>query len=84
MNDLFHMQLLLSIERNAHSTTRRKLEKAEHDRQRYAKRITFLQGRHEILAREYRALKIECNTLRAALDSCERRLLDAKEKTDTP
>lgn len=84
MNDLLYLRQLLPIERNAHSATRRKLEKADHDRQRYAKRITFLQGRHEILAREYRALKIECNILRAALDSCERRLLDAKKKTDTP
>lgn len=44
----------LYLERRAHAETRRKLAKAEHDRDRYGRRIRFLQGRHEILAREYR------------------------------
>lgn len=37
---------LLNVERAAHRETRRKLEKADHDRKRYAKRIRFLQGQH--------------------------------------
>ena len=73
----------LYLERRAHAETRRKLAKAEHDRARYGKRIRFLQGQHEILAREYRAIRAE----RDALDNCvtifERRQLDeqAGEKT---
>lgn len=34
----------LYLERRAHAETRRKLAKAEHDRDRYGRRIRFLQG----------------------------------------
>lgn len=36
---------------------RRKYRKADHDRQRYARRIRFLQEQREILSREYNALR---------------------------
>lgn len=58
--------------------TQRKLRKADHDRQRYARRIRFLQDRHEILAREYSAILKERDILQAALTACERRLHDAE------
>lgn len=50
---------LLYLERRAHADTRRKLAKAEHDRERYAKRIRFVQARHEILSREFHAIRKE-------------------------
>ncbi len=53
----------------------RKYRKADHDRQRYARRIRFLQARHEILAREYHALRVERDILKSALAACERRCL---------
>lgn len=55
--------------------TQRKLRKADHDRQRYAQRIRFLQARHEILSREYNALRVERDILQSALTACERSLL---------
>lgn len=58
----------------------RKYRKADHDRQRYAKRIRFLQARHEILSREYNALRIERNILKSALAACERSLRDAENR----
>ena len=53
----------------------RKFRKADHDRQRYAKRIRFLQARHEILSRQYNALRAERDILQSALAACERSLL---------
>ena len=41
-----HIFLLLQLERKAHAETRRRLEKADHDRKRYARRIRFLDSRH--------------------------------------
>lgn len=58
----------------------RKYRKADHDRQRYAKRIRFLQARHEILSREYNALRIERDILKSALAACERSLQDAENR----
>lgn len=69
---------LLAIERKLHAETHRKLEKADHDRQRYARRIRFLQDRHEILAREYSAIRKERDILKTALTACERMLRDAE------
>ena len=65
----------LYLERRAHAETRRKLAKAEHDRDRYGRRIRFLQGRHEIRA--------ERDTLDNCVTMLERRLLDEQpgEKT---
>lgn len=73
----------LYLERRAHAETRRKLAKAEHDRDRYGRRIRFLQGRHKILAREYRAIRAERDTLDNCVTMLERRLLDEQpgEKT---
>lgn len=53
----------------------RKFRKADHDRQRYAKRIRFLQAQHEILSRQYNALRAERDILQSALAACERSLL---------
>ena len=43
---------LLYLERRAHMHTREKLKKAEHDRERYARRIRLLQGNQQICSRE--------------------------------
>lgn len=60
--------------------TQRKFRKADHDRQRYAKRIRFLQARHETLSREYNAVRKERDILKAAITTCERSLYDAEAK----
>lgn len=49
----------------------RKLGKAEHDRQRYAKRIRILQVQQAILSRETNALRLERDILKTALTACE-------------
>ncbi len=54
--------------------TKQQLRKADHDRKRYAKRIRYLEVRHEVLAGEYRAVKKERDILQTALTACERRL----------
>ncbi len=54
--------------------TKQQLRKADHDRKRYAKRIRYLEARHEVLAGEYRAVKKERDILQTALTACERRL----------
>lgn len=73
-----HLDAQLYLKRRVHAETRRKLAKAEHDRERYGRRIRFLQGRHEILAREYRAIRAERNTLNNCVTMLERRLLDGQ------
>lgn len=79
---------LLTIERHLHKGTKRKLEKAEHDkeryarrlkklehdRERYAKRIRFLDGRNEVMCREYRAAQVEIHALKTAVTALEGRL----------
>lgn len=72
-----HIFLLLQMERKAHAETRRRLEKADHDRKRYARRIRFMDSRHAILCAEYHAVVNERNTLKSALTACERSLLRA-------
>lgn len=56
--------------------TQCKLRKADHDRQRYAKRIQFLQARHEIILRELAATRKELYITKTALIACERELFD--------
>lgn len=56
----------------------KQLCKADHDRKRYAKRIRYLEARHEVLAGEYRAVRKERDILQTALTACERRLADAE------
>lgn len=73
---------LLDMERKAHRETRRKLEKAAHDRERYARRIRFLQGRHVLLAQDYHALQLENQILRTAVNSLER-VLQNEPRTET-
>ncbi len=60
--------------------TQKRLRKADHDRKRYAKRIRYLEARHEVLAGEYRAVKKERDILQTALTACERSLLDEKTR----
>lgn len=72
-----HIFLLLQLERKAHAETRRRLEKADHDRKRYARRIRFMDSRHAILCAEYHAVVNERDTLKSALTACERSLLRA-------
>lgn len=67
---------LLYLERRAHADTRRKLAKAEHDRERYAKRIRFVQARHEILSREFHAIRKERDILDKCVNTLERMLLN--------
>ena len=71
-----HLQMLLTLERREHAATRRKLEKADHDRQRYARRIRFEAARHSVLCRSLHALESENNTLNGCVTQLERRLLD--------
>ena len=78
--DCEHFKTLLGIERAAHTETRRKLEKAEHDRERYARRIRFLQSRHAILSREYNAIRKERDVLEVSLVSCEKALNESRSK----
>ena len=66
---------LLHLERRAHAETRRKLAKAEHDRERYAKRIRFIQASRDVLAREFRALRAENQILTTSINSLERVLM---------
>lgn len=66
---------LLEFERKRHQETRKKLEKAEHDRDRYRRRIKFLDGRHEVLCREYRAVSAVNRSLTHTIQVLERRLL---------
>lgn len=66
---------LLYLERRAHAETRRKLAKAEHDRERYAKRIRFIQASRDVLAREFRALRAENQILTTSINSLERVLM---------
>lgn len=68
------LSTILAIERNLHCDTKRKLEKADHDRKRYAKRIRFLDSRHEIICREYQAARSEIRILTTAITSLEKRL----------
>ena len=62
-SEVERLRQLLSIERHLHQETRRKLEKAEHDRKRYARRINFLNTRYEDLCRAYRAEIIKLSLL---------------------
>lgn len=70
------LQMLLTLERREHAATRRKLEKADHDRKRYARRIRFAAGRHATLCQSYRALEVENKMLNSCVTQLERRLLD--------
>lgn len=60
--------------------TQRKLRKADHDRQRYARRIRFIQARHQMLTREFSAIQKERDILKSALAACERSLQNAETK----
>lgn len=78
-----HLRNLLKMERKAAKEKSRRLEKAEHDRQRYARRIRLLQAQQQMLSREYNAIRLERDILKTALESCERRLLyDAGRATE--
>lgn len=44
MSEMERLVNLLHLEREAHAKTRRKLEKAEHDRDRYARRIAMMRA----------------------------------------
>lgn len=70
-----YLSSLLYLERRAHAETRRKLAKAEHDRERYAKRIRFIQASRDVLAREFRALRAENQILTTSINSLERVLM---------
>ena len=68
-SEVERLRQLLSIERHLHQETRRKLEKADHDRKRYARRINFLNTRYEDLCRAYRA---KISNLRALIPTVYR------------
>lgn len=72
---------LLYLERRAHMHTRERLEKAEHDRERYARRIRLLQGNQAICSRELQALRMECEILNRCVDMLERRITDESRGT---
>lgn len=58
---------LLRQERRLHAETRRKLEKADHDRRRYKQRIATLNLRLEVISKEYCAEKDVNRSLRATI-----------------
>ena len=76
------LSTILAIERNLHRNTKRKLEKAIHDRKRYAKRIRFLDGRHEVMCHEYHAAQAEIRALKTAVTALEGRLKDCEQGTE--
>lgn len=65
------LRMLLLVERESHASARKKLEKAKHDRERYAKRIRFMDERHRVLCALYRAKSKECEILESSLHACE-------------
>lgn len=71
MTETENLEYLLYLERGLHSKTRRKLAKAEHDRDRYAKRIRFENQRREQLSREFRALMKERDILARCVEILE-------------
>jgi len=70
---------LLELERSQHEKTRKRLEKAEHDRERYKRRIRLLDGRHVVICGELRAAVKERDILRVALKACERSLMECRQ-----
>lgn len=76
------LSTVLAIERNLHRNTKRKLEKAIHDRKRYAKRIRFLDGRHEVMCREYHVAQAEIHALKIAVAALEGRLKAYEQGTE--
>lgn len=77
-----HIFLLLQLERKAHAETRRLLEKADHDRKRYARRIRFLDYRHGIMCCEYHAAQAEIHVLKTAVTALEGRLKAYEQGTE--
>ena len=58
----------------------RKYRKADHDRQRYARRIRFLQAQQGVLSREYNALRAERDMLDKMLAACKKNLQYLRDK----
>lgn len=58
----------------------RKYRKADHDRQRYARRIRLLQAQQEMLSREYNALRAERDLLNTMLVACKKNLQHLQDK----
>lgn len=50
-NENRRLRMLLEMERRGHQKTKRALEKADHDRQRYARRIRFMNERYYALSK---------------------------------
>lgn len=73
-NENRQLRMILEMERKERGKMARKLEKAEHDRDRYAKRIKFMDARHTVLSRTLRAALKEGQILEAALKACEKAL----------
>lgn len=71
---------LLKQERRLHAETRRKLEKADHDRRRYKRRINTLDLRINEVSKEYRAAKDTIRGLHSALAS----IIKKYESGETP
>lgn len=65
---------LLWAARKKNRLLQRALEKAEHDRERYARRIRLLQGGQAVLSRELRALRAEREIQGKCLRTLEGRL----------
>lgn len=73
---------MLWDERCEHKDTQRKLKKAEHDRDRYFKRIKLLDGKHMALCREYHAVVKEKEILEKTLGVLEKQLIKCEEGRD--
>ena len=80
MTEIENLEYLLYLERAAHSKTRRKLAKAEHDRDRHAKRIRFENLRREQLSREFRALMKERDILVRCVEILEGMVINGEPR----
>lgn len=80
MTETENLEYLLYLERAAHGKTRRKLAKAEHDRDRYAKRIRFENQRREQLSREFRALMKERDILARCVEILEGMVVNSEPR----
>ena len=65
------LEAALYLERRAHSATKLKLKKADHDRLRYARRIELLQSQRDVISRELAAIRDERDILRTCVETLE-------------
>lgn len=73
--DSEYMAVVKALDKEQH-----KYRKADHDRQRYAQYIRFLQERQKMLLYEYNALRAERDMLDKMLAACKKNLQYLRDK----